>query len=136
MVNFSLCWNCCEEEGREEVSRDVTDSGSDTFSRGSNGLKHSQYQIIFVYFTNGINWRGIPLRYSLNSHCFEECPHCHNHTLTPFSLLIQYLPLICQNISHAKKYRPLIANNQKQFTIVFPYRCFLAFALLLITNKT
>ena len=85
------------------MSRDVTDSGSDTFSRRSNGLKHSQYQIISVYcrnwlfviknFTNGINWRGIPLGYSLNSHCFEECPHCHNHTLTPFSLLIQYLPL-------------------------------------------
>ena len=33
-------------------------------------------------------WQGIPLRYSLNSYCFEECPYCHNRTWTPFSLLI------------------------------------------------
>ena len=45
VFNF-LCWSGCEEEGREEVSRDVTDARSDTFSRSSNGLQHSQYQII------------------------------------------------------------------------------------------
>ena len=44
------------------------------------------------------------------------------------------MPLIRQNVSHAQKYRRLIANNQKQFTIVFPYRRFLAFALLLVAN--
>ena len=64
--------------------------------------------------------------YSLNSHCFEEYRHCHNCTRTPFPLLI-----LATNLS--KTYH---ANNQKQFMIVFPYRCFPAFAFLLITNKT
>ena len=30
----------------------------------------------------------MPLRYSLNSHCFEVYWLCHNHTRMPFSLLI------------------------------------------------
>ena len=46
-----------------------------------------------------------------------------------------YLPLIRQNVLRAQKYCRLIANNLKQFTIVFPYR-FLAFALLLVANNT
>ena len=68
-------------------------------------------------------WWDIPLRYSLNSHCFEEYPDCHNRTRTPLSLLI------------------LASNSPKRITctkisIVFPYRCFFAFALLLVANKT
>ena len=67
----------------------------------------------------------ISIRFTL----FEECPHCHNHYLC--------LPLIRQNVSHAQKYHLLIANNQKQFTILFAYmyRCFLAFALLHVTRR-
>ena len=36
--------------------------------------------------------------------------------------LYSYLPLTRQNVSYAQNYRRLIANNGKQFTIVFTYR--------------
>ena len=137
VFNF-LCWSCCEEEVREKVSRDVTDSRSDTFSRSSNGCSIASIKLYSV--GTGSLWSRTLLQvylaeYSLNSHCFEEYPHCHNRTPTPFSLLILAFSLIHQNISRAQKDRWLIANNQKQLMIVFPYRFFPAFALPLVINK-
>ena len=141
--NLFLCWSCCKEEGREEVSRDVTDSGSDSFSRSSNGcsiasikLYSRKWLFVIKNFTTGILiLGGGGGGYSLTiSTLFEEYPRCHNWLGRCFHYF--YLPLIRQNVSHAQKYCRLIANNQKQFMIVFPYRCFLAFALLLIANKT
>ena len=75
------------------MSRDATDSGSNTFSRSSNSCSIAS---IKLYYRNLCDqelcyryiWQGIPLTYSLNSHCFEEYPHCHNRTRTPFSLLL------------------------------------------------
>ena len=91
-------WSCCEEEGREEVSRDVTDSGSNTFSRSSNGCSIASIKLYcrnwlfliknFTTFCKGIFGGRVSLRYSLNSHCFEGYPHCHNRTRTLFSSLI------------------------------------------------
>ena len=56
------------------MSRDVTDSGSDTFSWSTNGCSIAIVKLycrnwLFVVenFYDRYVWRGIPLRYSLNS---------------------------------------------------------------------
>ena len=65
-------WSCCEEEGREEVSRDVTDSGSNTFSRSSNGCSIASIKLYcrnwlfliknFTTFCKGIFGGRVSLR--------------------------------------------------------------------------
>ena len=98
VINFLLCRSCCEDGGREEVSRDAP---------------------IFIRFTLFWGVSSLPQLYSDAIFITYTC-----------------LALIHQSVSRAQKYRRLIANNQKQFKILFPYRCFLAFALLLVANKT
>ena len=78
MFNFFLCWSCCEEEGREEVSRDVTDSRSDTFSRSSNGCsvgKQSPFPLLILasYLTKRITCTKISSIDCKQSETVDDC---------------------------------------------------------------